>query len=46
MSDSFDDEISALYRDASQDSPPAHLDDAILAMAKREAQSKPKALSP
>ena len=46
MSDSFDDEISALYRDASQDSPPAHLDDAILAMAKREAQSKPKAVSP
>ena len=46
MSDSFDKEISALYRAASQDLPPAHLDDAILAAAKREAQAKPKSISP
>jgi hypothetical protein len=46
MSDSIDKEISELYRQASRDTPPAHLDDAILALAKREAGAKPKAVSP
>jgi hypothetical protein len=41
MSDSFDEQISALYRKSSQDVPPSHLDDAILALAKQEAQSTP-----
>jgi hypothetical protein len=46
MNEPFDEEISALYRDASQEPPPAHLDDAILAAAKREVRARPKSLSP
>lgn len=46
MNEPFDEEISALYRDASQEHPPAHLDDAILAAAKREVRAGPKPLSP
>jgi hypothetical protein len=46
MNEPIDKEISALYRDASQEQPPAHLDDAILAAAKREVRAGPKPLSP
>jgi hypothetical protein len=41
-----DEQISALYRNISAEQPPAHLDAAILAAAKREVHAKPRGLSP
>ncbi len=41
-----DDQISALYRKVSAEQPPSHLDDAILAAAKREVHATPRPLSP
>ncbi len=41
-----DDDISALYQRGSDELPPAHLDDAIRAAARREVSPTPKSLSP
>jgi len=41
-----DKQISALYQKASAEQPPEHLDNAILAAAKREVRAKPRAVSP
>jgi hypothetical protein len=41
-----DAQISSLYQKASAEQPPAHLDAAILAAAKREVHAKPRSLSP
>jgi hypothetical protein len=40
-----DPRLELLYRDAAREVPPAHLDAAILAAARREAGSRPRALS-
>jgi hypothetical protein len=34
--------LSELYRAGSQEQPPSHLDDAILALARRESKTKPR----
>ena len=41
-----DERISVLYRNASAEQPPTHLDAAILAAANREAHAKPRSLPP
>lgn len=47
MNTEHDEQLSSLYKQARQEMPPAHLDEAILAAARRETTSKPRpAFSP